>query len=185
TTENQQVQRPSLAQQLLQVIPEQRHGLLLEMVRKHIAEQLHHASSADVKPNRPLQELGFDSLAALQFRNRLNKVTGLQLPTTIVFDHPTPFALAEHLLAMLAPPAPELGPAMLAQLGNLETDLLAIPRTSPYYTRAADRLRRVLRKLSQPDNSDAEDSSSPSPGLDAATDSELLDALNAELRIRK
>ncbi|MFJ9847682.1 beta-ketoacyl synthase N-terminal-like domain-containing protein, partial [Kitasatospora sp. NPDC101155] len=72
--------------------------LALELVRAEIAAVLGHVSAEAIAPERAFQELGFDSLAATDLRNRLNKRTGLRLPATLAFDFPNARAVAEHLL---------------------------------------------------------------------------------------
>ena len=72
-------------------------------MRARTAAVLGHADPAAVEPRRGFTDLGFDSLAALRLRTALNEATGLDLRSTVVFDHPDPTALAEHLLAGLAP----------------------------------------------------------------------------------
>uniref|UniRef100_UPI003F4A75CA type I polyketide synthase n=1 Tax=Streptomyces sp. bgisy159 TaxID=3413795 RepID=UPI003F4A75CA len=84
---------------------DRRHALL-ELVRAHIAYVLNHPGPEDVEPARAFRELGFDSLTAVELRNTLGEATGMRLPATLVYDYPTPAALAEHLGERLAPAAP-------------------------------------------------------------------------------
>ena len=83
--------------------------MLTDLVRGHVAAVLAHASADTVDVERPFSELGFDSLTAVELRNRLDQETGLRLSATLAFDYPTVTALAGHLHRTLAPapPAPE------------------------------------------------------------------------------
>nr|WP_236569958.1 type I polyketide synthase [Streptomyces mexicanus] len=69
---------------------------VLDLVGAHTAEVLAE-DAADIDPGLTFQELGLDSLTAVELRDRLDAATGLRLPSTLVFDHPTPAAVAEHL----------------------------------------------------------------------------------------
>ncbi|EFL30437.1 polyketide synthase type I, partial [Streptomyces viridochromogenes DSM 40736] len=88
----------AFARQLLDLGEEERERIAVELVRRHAAAVLGHASPSQVDPQRGLMDAGFDSLTAVEFRNRLAAETGLQLPATLIFDHPTPAALATFVL---------------------------------------------------------------------------------------
>ncbi|WP_306043448.1 acyl carrier protein, partial [Nocardia cyriacigeorgica] len=86
-------------------VPEAQRGeIVLDMVRAQAAAVLGHDSGEDIRPDQRFDEIGFDSLGGVEFRNRLSKTTGVQLPSTLLFDHPTPAAVAALVLAKLAPP---------------------------------------------------------------------------------
>ncbi|HEX3173697.1 MAG TPA: SDR family NAD(P)-dependent oxidoreductase, partial [Solirubrobacterales bacterium] len=87
----------SLAARLAGMPESERDAHLLELVRGEVATVLGHGSAGGIDVDRAFKELGFDSLAAVELRNRLRALTGLRLASTVVFDHPTPSALAAHL----------------------------------------------------------------------------------------
>nr|URG42893.1 PieA1 [Streptomyces conglobatus] len=85
-----------------QAAPEQER-ILLELTRGHLAAVLGHATPEAIAPDRGLLDLGLDSLTALEFRNRLGTAIGRRLSPTLIFDHPTPTAVAGHLRQQLVP----------------------------------------------------------------------------------
>ncbi|MET7764499.1 type I polyketide synthase [Streptomyces sp. NPDC005393] len=90
----------ALRRDLAALAAEERMPMLLDLVREQAAQVL---GIEEVDPDPAFTDLGFDSLTAVEFRNRLNEVTGLRLPATLIFDYPSPLVLAEHLATGLAP----------------------------------------------------------------------------------
>ncbi|CAL9641592.1 SDR family NAD(P)-dependent oxidoreductase [Streptomyces sp. enrichment culture] len=114
---------------------------LLDLVRSHTATVLGHAGTGSVQPTVAFRELGLDSLSAVELRKRLNEVTGLRLPATVAFDHPTPAALAELLREELLGAAPrnaaQTAPtAAPTSAPAVPTSAPAVPSTAPAATPA-------------------------------------------------
>jgi len=162
-----------LAGRLAAIAAPARLSVLQDLVRGQAATVLGHAAVDELEPDRAFRDLGFDSLTAVELRNRLGNVTGLRLPPTLVFDYPTPTALATYLLTELVPPqAP--GSAALGELEQLEAALAALPTEDEAWPQIQSRLRRLLA-VGQAD-------SATTAGIAVATTTdEIFDFIDHEL----
>ncbi|MBB4930102.1 acyl transferase domain-containing protein [Lipingzhangella halophila] len=159
----------------------EREHAVLDLVCAQTAAVLGHESGDAVEMGRGFTDAGVDSLAAVRIRDRLVRATDVRLPTTAVFDHPTPEALARYLTSQLDGQEPET-PPVLAELDRLRSALAsdeAIDRATR--KRVADDLRELLAGLDEPGPDDRADASDQN--LDQATDDELLELLNKEFGI--
>ncbi|MCV7078095.1 acyl carrier protein, partial [Mycobacterium szulgai] len=91
----------TLTTQLATQTPDQQRQTLITLVTTTTATVLAHPDPASLDPDRPFKDLGIDSLTALELRNALAQHTGLTLPPTLIFDHPTPTAIAQYLISQL------------------------------------------------------------------------------------
>jgi acyl transferase domain-containing protein len=89
------------AERLTGLAPKEQQRQLVELVRTHAAAVLGHSDSHDIDAERAFQDLGFESLTGVELRNRLKTETGLALSRTLIFDYPSPMALADHLQKLL------------------------------------------------------------------------------------
>ncbi|PSJ24025.1 polyketide synthase, partial [Streptosporangium nondiastaticum] len=167
--------------------------VVLETVRGEAAAVLGHEGAAQVDPEQAFQDLGFDSLTAIELRNRLSALTGVRLPATLLFDYPTPGELVGRLHALIAP-AELSGPeAFLEELGRLEQALGGLDVTEEAHEQIAGRLEVLKAKWdalrgaaagagrqgSGQDGQDGQDGEDFD--FESASDDEVFDLLDNEL----
>ncbi|HEX6688112.1 MAG TPA: SDR family NAD(P)-dependent oxidoreductase, partial [Solirubrobacterales bacterium] len=87
----------SLATKLASLPEAERQAFVLDLVRSEVAAIIGYSTAQEIEPDKAFKDLGFDSLASVELRNRLNAVSGLRLAATVIFDHPSSVALAGHL----------------------------------------------------------------------------------------
>ncbi|HUR01874.1 MAG TPA: beta-ketoacyl reductase, partial [Nonomuraea sp.] len=155
-------ERPSapLLERLAALPDAEAANLLLDLVRRYVASVLGHSDTGEIDPDRQFKELGFDSLTSVDLRNRLRAEIGLDLPATLVFDYPTPEALAGHLRELVRQAAPD---PVGAAFDRFEATLAA-QKDDASRDRIAARLRALVSRLA-PEAAD----------LAAASDDELFD----------
>ncbi|MEV6834739.1 beta-ketoacyl synthase N-terminal-like domain-containing protein [Streptomyces sp. NPDC051133] len=192
--------------ELAGLTPQQREQALVDLVRTEIAEVAGFDGPEDVEAHRSAKDLGLDSVSAVELRNRLVARTGLTLPTSLAFDHPTAVAMARHLLTEL-PAAPGPGEAdggsgeasgegsaeaaagggprtVFGALARLEAGIERERPDAAARARLAERLRTLTDRLlgaDAPGSAGYDDSADLGERLDAATTDELFDLIDNEL----
>jgi polyketide synthase 7 len=175
----------SLVARLHGLSAEQRHRQLVDLVCSNAASVLGRPNAADINAGSVFQDLGFDSLTAVELRNRLKTATGLSLSPTLIFDYPTPIVLAEHLDTRLAvSTAGADQPNLMVRFNDITRELQTLLNQADWKpedkTHLTTRIQTLLTTLGahldpyDPQDPDDED-------IHAATESQLFAILDEEL----
>jgi acyl transferase domain-containing protein/NADP-dependent 3-hydroxy acid dehydrogenase YdfG len=143
----------SLARRLAGVAEREREGIVLELVNTETATVLGYISGQVIEERRAFKDLGFDSLAAVELRNRLSHVTGLQLPSTLIFDHPTPVALARRILQEIPTDGALAARSLDVELERLEQVLSSLAPEHAERVKVTARLQALLSRLGEAERS--------------------------------
>ncbi|MBB5924553.1 acyl transferase domain-containing protein/acyl carrier protein, partial [Actinoalloteichus hoggarensis] len=172
-----------LRDRLAGMLPAQRRLELLELVRAQVAGTLGHAGPEDVDPTRAFKDYGFDSLMALDVRNRLAAATELRLPGSLLFDHPTAADMAEFLQDQLVEPGEQPGSTVDAELDRLDAAISALGADAAAGASVSIRLKAMLSRLDELAGDRAGDEAADSvvDRIGAASDDEMFDFIDKQL----
>ncbi|MFF8961100.1 type I polyketide synthase, partial [Streptomyces sp. NPDC014894] len=168
----------SFVERLVGLEPAERRERLLATVRQTTASILGHSDAADVPGQSGFLDMGLDSLATIELRNTLGGLTGLQLPATLMFDHPTPAALALHLDERLTRGGLVPSPGVLGELSRLESSLAGVPAGDEQLrAEVRERLRSLLKSF---DGGPENDGGDMADALLSASTEEVLRFIDQE-----
>ncbi|WP_420894672.1 SDR family NAD(P)-dependent oxidoreductase [Streptomyces alboflavus] len=170
----------ALRERLAALPASERPSTLVDLVCAHVAAVLALTGAAEVDERRAFTELGFDSLTAVELRNRLGAATGLRLPATLIFDYPTPLDLVGLLEEGLAIEEPGAVAPLLAELNRIEASLAAVKPGDDEDDQVGARLTALLAAWR---DSRADVEAAASDDLDDATDDEVFELLGKEFGI--
>jgi acyl carrier protein len=171
----------SLAARLAGAPPSERGHVVLEVLRVHTAAVLGHRSADSVDSTRTFKDLGFDSLSAVELRNRLMASSGLQLPATLVFDYPTLDALAGHLSHEMSANAEDPMRGLGVDIDELHLKLTSMSAEEAKRSGIAARLQSVLSVWA--DDEDATGADVADDDLESVSDDEIFELIDREFGV--
>ncbi|MFY7570814.1 SDR family NAD(P)-dependent oxidoreductase [Streptomyces sp. WI04-05B] len=169
-----------LTRRLVGLAPQEQEALLLDLVRGHVASVLGHAGVANVGAETAFKDTGFDSLTSVELRNRLREATGLKLAATVVFDYPTPLALARYLHGELGTTDDALS-MVNSKIEDIESLITGLLFDEAKKTGVMLRLQGLVAKFNG--LGEQTENSTVAEQLESASADEVLDFINDELGI--
>jgi NAD(P)-dependent dehydrogenase (short-subunit alcohol dehydrogenase family) len=163
---------------LAEIVDDDLPEFLLEQVIGHVSAISGNATTA-VPREEPFRQMGMDSLATIQLRNRLTADTGLRLPATVVYEHPTPLELSRHLAAALRAGQTSAHRSVVAELRRIGEELAGTGLPVGDRTEVTALLEDVLRKVRAGEGEP--DSTMPPVDLDVASDAEMYSLIDTVL----
>ena len=154
----------------------EQNAIVLDLIIPHVAAVLGYRSPGLVKAKREFHELGFDSLTAVELRNRLNAATGLRLSATLAFDYPTPLILAGYLRQEIVRDGDSPATLALEEIGKLEKLVQNVASADGARADLAIRVRALLSALEGGQDMAARDGD-----LETATAENIFELLDQEL----
>ncbi len=168
-----------LVQRLTGLSPAEQDQILIDLIRTEAAPVLGFASSDAMEATRAFRDLGFESVTAVELRNRLSAATGLRLSSTLVFDYPNPAVLAEHLRSRLVPDGASGPASVLDELSRLEAGLADLASDPGTRNEVTVQLRGMLSRWIE--SQDTAEPEGDGMVFDDATPDEVFDFLDNEL----
>jgi acyl carrier protein len=166
----------TLRERLASVPEAEQTAIVLELIVPHVAAVLGYASAGAIAADREFHELGFDSLTAIELRNRLNEATGQRLSATLVFDYPTPAALAGQLRLQITRDGVSPGTLALEEISRLEQLIQNVPSGDGARANLTLRMKALVSVLEG-----AQDTRAADDDLEAATAENIFELLDQEL----
>ncbi|WP_435881547.1 SDR family NAD(P)-dependent oxidoreductase [Streptomyces orinoci] len=172
--------RNALAERLAGLAGPERAAVLLESVRNNAAQVLGFAGGHLVEPHRGFLDMGITSLTALELRNRLNAVTGLQLPATLIFDYPSAQAVADFLATRFGGGSTKsAASAVHGEIGRLESALAQTELPEEERAKVVSRLQTVLATLTR--DSGGPEAAAPVTDFEDVSDDEMFAMIDEQL----
>ncbi|WP_219070751.1 beta-ketoacyl reductase, partial [Candidatus Mycobacterium methanotrophicum] len=167
--------KSALLQRLDGLAEDQQHAVLLDLVRSHIATVLGDTDAEAIDPDKAFQELGFDSLTAVEMRNRLKAATGLALSPTLIFDYPNSAALAGYFRQELVGGSTESAPRVAPGEVEIQRVVASIPVKRLRQAGVLDLLLNLANETDRTDGAETRETDIATMDLDDLVNAALLD----------